>query len=265
MASPPFSISESLPGDSDIVSQHPVNARAFRDTVESWLLVNHNVQGRHDVIGLDVAATPSGVASVTKLWADTAGDLRSLYGASGVARYVGLPPGAIIDYAGATEPEGWLFPYGQAVSRTTYAVLFAVIGTAFGVGDGSTTFNLPDYRGRVGAGQDDMGGSSANRLTGLTGGVNGDTFAAVGGAEGHILTIAQLPVVTPSGTIVSTVTGGTQGGSASGFHQSEGVSTGPYTTTPITVTSTFTGTPFGSGTTHNNVQPTIIVNKLIKT
>lgn len=58
-----------------------------------------------------------------------------------------VPPGVVFPYAGPTPPTGWLLCDGSAVSRTTYARLFAAIGTVYGVGDGSTTFNLPDLRG----------------------------------------------------------------------------------------------------------------------
>ena len=105
---------------------------------------------------------------------------------------IGTPIGGGMDYWGATAPTGWLFCYGQNVSRTTYVKLFTAIGTLHGVGDGSTTFTLPDKRGRASFGKDDMGGTSANRLTGLSGGINGDTLGGVGGAETHILTDAQL-------------------------------------------------------------------------
>ncbi len=57
--------------------------------------------------------------------------------------------GTVLDFAGTTAPDGWLMCFGQAVSRTTYANLFAKIGTIYGAGDGSTTFNLPDCRGRA--------------------------------------------------------------------------------------------------------------------
>jgi len=65
-----------------------------------------------------------------------------------------MPTGVVTMYGGATAPTGWLLCQGQAVSRTTYAALFAAIGTNFGTGDGSTTFNLPDMRevAPVGAG-----------------------------------------------------------------------------------------------------------------
>lgn len=62
------------------------------------------------------------------------------------------PAGAIMQYAGATEPTDWLFCDGREVSRTVFSQLFAAIGTLYGAGDGSTTFNLPDLRDRVAVG-----------------------------------------------------------------------------------------------------------------
>lgn len=100
---------------------------------------------------------------------------------------VSLPAGMLAPFAGASAPSGWLLCGGQAVSRTTFAALFAVIGTAYGAGDGSTTFNLPDLRGRVAAGKDDMGGSAANRLTNAGAGITGTTLGASGGDQNHSL------------------------------------------------------------------------------
>lgn len=163
-----------------------------------------------------------------------------------------VPVGAISDFAGTSAPTGWLLCYGQAISRTTYDDLFAVIATTFGVGDGSTTFNLPDLRGRVSAGQDDMGGTSANRLTGTSGGVDGDTFGATGGAETHTLTEAEMPSHdhnAPTGTNFSSYVGGAGLGVGSRqFTGERGVATDST----------------GGSSAHNNVQPTIILNKIIK-
>ncbi len=165
------------------------------------------------------------------------------------------PTGSTLPYAGLTEPTGWLFCYGQAVSRTTYASLFAIISTTYGVGDGSTTFNLPDIRGRVVAGQDDMGGSSANRLTGLSGGVDGDTLGGTGGVESHTLAVSEMPAHTHPGSL------GRAANSAIGTSNS--------------ATSANTGglgfnqelqiASQGGGSAHNNVQPTIVLNYIIKT
>lgn len=105
-------------------------------------------------------------------------DIYAVDGA-GVDHPLMLPAGLIMPYGGAGTPNGYLLCHGQAVSRTTYARLFSVISTTFGVGDGSTTFNVPDMRGRVPLGQDDMGGSSADRVTDA----QADSIAGAGGAE----------------------------------------------------------------------------------
>jgi microcystin-dependent protein len=168
-----------------------------------------------------------------------------------------LPAGMIVPYCGTAAPTGWLLSYGQAISRTTYAVLFTAIGTTFGVGDGSTTFNVPDMRGRVAAGQDDMGGTSANRLTGQSGGVNGDTFGAVGGSEVHDLSEDEIPSHNHNyGTGVSLRVATTQ---------SINIGTGPAVDVDGgSGVDTITGST-GGGDSHNNVQPTIVLNYIIKT
>ena len=91
-----------------------------------------------------------------------------------------VPIGAILAYSGASAPSGWVLCDGAAISRTTYATLFANIGTNFGAGDGSTTFNVPDLRGRVIVGKDDMGGAAAARVTTGGEGLNGASLAAAG-------------------------------------------------------------------------------------
>lgn len=89
---------------------------------------------------------------------------------------LGTPPGVIFPYAGSSAPGGFLMCNGQAVSRTTYATLYSVIGTTYGAGNGSTTFNVPDLRGRVPAGTNSLGGSDSNRLS--------NTFNSLGGTGG---------------------------------------------------------------------------------
>lgn len=159
-----------------------------------------------------------------------------------------MPAGSVLAYAGSAAPNGWLLAYGQAVSRTTYAALFAAISTTYGVGDGSTTFNLPDLRGRAVAGKDNMGGTSANRLTGLSGGVDGDVLGGTGGLETHTLTIAQMPAHTHTTANILTTAGSGRLQTGSSWSAQ-------------TLTSNSTG---GDGA-HNNVQPTIILNYIIKT
>jgi microcystin-dependent protein len=94
-----------------------------------------------------------------------------------------LPIGALMAFAGASAPPRWLLCAGQAVSRNSYSALFAVISTAYGAGDGSSTFNLPDLRGRAAFGLDSMGGTAAGRVT--TGGsaISGATLGASGGNQ----------------------------------------------------------------------------------
>lgn len=177
-----------------------------------------------------------------------------------------VPAGMMAPYAGATAPTGWLLCFGQAVSRTTYAALFAVLSTTYGSGDGSTTFNLPDLRGRVIAGQDDMGGTSANRLTGLTDGVNGDILGGTGGLQSNTLTEAQMPAhkhasgnlyktnfdVGVYGSTTTGVPGTADWAHDAGFGSTNG------TWQPWTQT-------VGSSAAHNNVQPTIVLNYIVKT
>jgi len=92
----------------------------------------------------------------------------------------GLPAGlGPIAWPTNTAPAGWILCYGQAISRAAYAGLYAVIGDTFGNGDGVTTFNVPDKRGRVGLGKDNMGGVSANRVTNAA----ADTIGSSAGAE----------------------------------------------------------------------------------
>ena len=73
--------------------------------------------------------------------------------------------GIMVPFAGSSAPSGWALCFGQAVLRSTYAALFTAIGTTYGAGDGSTTFNLPDMRGRVAVGLDNIGGTSSARLS----------------------------------------------------------------------------------------------------
>jgi len=77
-----------------------------------------------------------------------------------------LPAGAVQFHAGSTAPAGWLKANGAAISRAAYAALFAAIGTTYGVGDGSTTFNLPDLRGEFARGWDDGRGIDTSRALG---------------------------------------------------------------------------------------------------
>lgn len=189
-----------------------------------------------------------------------------------------VPPGTVLPFAGSSAPSGYLLCYGQAVSRTTYAALFAAIGTAYGVGDTTTTFNLPDLRGRVIAGKDDMGGSAASRLTSATITSGATTLGNVGGAETETASVSGTASVTgtTSGTLAVSATGtsgapsdtsGLAGTGAGGYAPSN-THTHDLTvagTTTGTLSLTGTGTISGTSTTTTNVQPSIILNYIIRT
>lgn len=203
-------------------------------------------------IGTVTDATPDTLARTTILQSSNA-DAAVNWGAGTKTIFCTIPAVATWDIgdikatARASASAGWLMAYGQAISRTTYAVLFAEISTTYGVGDGSTTFNVPDLRGRVIAGQDDMGGSSANRLTSP---IDGDTLGASGGAESHTLDVTEIPAHTHDAQYASV-------SSAGSAYEDIGARSDDATPLGITTSST------GGGGAHNNVQPTIILNYMI--
>ena len=137
--------------------------------------------------------------------------------------------GMMSAFAGASAPSGWLLCQGQAISRTTYASLFNAIGTNYGTGDGSTTFNLPNMQGQVPAG---IGGTLALTL--------GQEFGEVS----HTLTIPEMP--SHNHQVKSTGSGAT------------GYASAGYNTYGDVTSST------GGGSSHNNVQPSLGVNWIIK-
>lgn len=169
-----------------------------------------------------------------------------------------LLPGELRMYAGAAAPTGWLLCNGAAVSRTGFAQLFAVIGTTYGVGDGSTTFNVPDTRSRVpvGAGQ---GGGLSNRVLGTT-----------GGEENHVLSVGEMP---------AHAHGVNDPQHAHGVFRSDLAYNGPDVPSInmrtvnaagafIATTTVGTGISIlnnGSGVGHNVMQPWLAVNYIIKT
>lgn len=175
-----------------------------------------------------------------------------------------VPSGLVAPYAGTVAPTGWLFCFGQSVLRADYPSLFSAIGTTYGTVDGSH-FTMPDIRGRVIAGQDDMGGVSANRITGAYGGINGDTLGDTGGAEAVTLTIAEMPLhghpfrlsVDSTTTPAQKTTGGFLIDTLSQANQVA------YTGTPSAATGEQIGGTGGSDP-HANIQPTIILNYMIK-
>jgi microcystin-dependent protein len=112
-----------------------------------------------------------------------------------------IPSGAIMPYAGASAPTGFLLCDGSAVSRTTYAALFAVLGNTHGQGDGSTTFNIPDYRGRFLRGTDDMGTGAG--AAGRDPDAAGRTAMNTGGNAGNNVGSVQADATAKNGLTIT--------------------------------------------------------------
>ena len=167
----------------------------------------------------------------------------------GDAALNGWYPGDLKETVRSAVDPGWLLCYGQAVSRTTYADLFDAIGTNFGAGDGTTTFNLPDFRGRSPLGRDNMGGSSANRVTAAAADLV--TSSGNGGAETHILTTTEMPAHTHGNNLGHTPVSRADIGA--------GAFIGVISTIDVNAATTSTG----SGGAHNNMHPYQTVNVLI--
>lgn len=206
-----------------------------------------------------------------------------------------VPSGVILPFAGVSAPSGYLLCDGSEVSRSTYSTLFTAISTAYGAGNGTTTFNVPDMRGRV-----PVGKTSAGTFP---------TLGATGGEETHNLIVGEMPshahsesavsAGTPSGTVVAASAGtpsgtihvlviGTGGIAASHFNTSTtGAAAGDANSANDIATATFTGAVMGAhghtfsgtalpthshtinntggGAAHNNLQPYVVVNYIIKT
>ena len=289
------------------------------------------------ILSMNSGSTPPSVTAPFMFWADTSTGWMKQRNAGDTA-WVNLwrlgsadPVGKQSPYAGRVAPPGYLMCYGQAVSRTTYADLYAVmcpvIGTftvtiaspavftlnahgmsdgdrvrlfttgalptglsantdyyvlwaatntfqlsatrggaaintsgtqsgahtvqffGYGAGDGSTTFNLPDKRGRTSVGRDDMGGSVAGRLTVAGSGIYASALGANGGAETHTLTAAQIPAHTHPASDTAGATGSDTGGGKAFVGTNAAASTGANT---------------GGGGAHNNTQPSEVDNWIIK-
>jgi microcystin-dependent protein len=164
---------------------------------------------------------------------------------AGAYRLLGLKnrTGVVEPFAGTTAPAGSLLCYGQAVSRTDYVGLFTVIGTTYGTGDGSTTFNVPDLRGAVAGGKSNMGGVDRGNLTG------GATLGAAFGSQSQVAITNSLGTPTTGGpSDTQTVQAGSGVAVASINHNhSANVSVN------------------GTSGAFSIVQPTIVLNYVIKT
>ena len=178
--------------------------------------------------------------------------------------------GRIDQFAGSTAPFGSVLCYGQAISRALYPYLYVAIGTTYGVGDGSTTFNVPDYRGRTSFGLDNMGGTPAGRLTGSdTGNIaSPTTLGSTGGEENHTVLTAEMPTHTHTATVTDPTHGhswtdpdGCQSGGAPGGGNNGATRQTNLSATGISVSNANAG----GGGAHNTTPPAMVCNWIIKT
>ena len=158
-----------------------------------------------------------------------------------------LPSGVIFPFAGQTAPDGYLLCAGQEGSRTEFIELFATIGELYGAGDGSTTFNLPDLRGRIPLGKDNMNNISADRIVNE----QADSLGGNAGTENHTLTIDELA---SHSHVVNNIMGySTQFSGVGGNYPNASPSPDPSTTTTS-----------GGNQPHNNMPPYLTLNYIIK-
>jgi len=221
------------PEDNGEVSRQKLNdnfaslENDLEETVnEGAPLATDSTKGR-----VKLSAAPADAAEPTAVGDN---DPRMLSGEQKTA-FAGLT-GAVLPYAGASAPTGFLLCDGAAVSRSTYSELFSVIGTTYGVGDGDTTFNLPNLKGRVPVGLD----AAQTEF---------DALGETGGAKTHTLTTAQIPSHTHSVPYHPT---GTNGGYSGSSPSTLPTNTGAQ------------GGAAGGGEAHNNLQPYIALNYVIK-
>jgi microcystin-dependent protein len=160
-----------------------------------------------------------------------------------------LPVGSLVDWGGSGDPAdiNWLLADGRAISRTAYPLLFTALGTTYGAGDGSTTFNIPDLRGRVSIGPDNMGTAQgdAGRIP------SNDARGNTDGAATHTLSISEIPSHDHGLRRHTNLSPSALGGN---------------TAAPVGAGDTSAGVTFttGGGGAHNNLQPYQVINKIIR-
>jgi len=170
-----------------------------------------------------------------------------------------LPTGIIIPFGSDTPPTGFLLCDGSAVSRATFAGLFAVIGTSYGVGDGGTTFNLPNLQGRIPQGKDSVqtefdtlgetGGAKETTLTADQVPVHKHILRGSGGGTSAITLSNDGPDSSSGGGIGTIIPSASSGGGTRGVQENTGVD----------------NTTISANAAHSNMPPYQVVNYIIQT
>jgi microcystin-dependent protein len=208
---------------------------------------------------------------VTYIHATTEFILHSVYGNN-----FNIPIGGLMPFIMTTAPNSsFVFPSGQAISRTTYSTLFAGVGTTYGSGDGSTTFNVIDLRGRVPAGVDNMNGSAASRIGSVVtdnGTIVGSTLGSTGGQSTHVQTSGEMAAHshTFTGDAMAPHTHTHNGAAAYTGNQGGGGSNATGNGAGASTSSDSAGTPTGGNSTSGAstamawLQHTIMTNYILR-
>jgi microcystin-dependent protein len=227
-----------------LVLTDPVNGT----TVDAALHANNNTALKAVVNGgIDNSNVSGSAGIVLSKWGQSGaatGNVPVWTGAAWVAQGGAVPTGALVAWSTNSAPTGYLICDGSSQLRASFAALFAVIGVTYGSVDG-THFNVPDLKNRVPVGRN-------------SGQVEFDTLGETGGETSHTLTVAEMP---------SHAHGGVTGGSASYFTNTGGARDTPTSgsTFSFAASHTHTITAEGGGAGHNNLQPYLVINYIIKT
>lgn len=190
-----------------------------------------------------------------------------------------VPTGAVMPHAGSVAPSGWLLCDGSEQSEAAYPDLAALLTTTYGSA-ANGMFRVPDLRGRVVAGLDGMGGTDTNRLTSLTMSPDGNTSGATGGDESHTLSLSEIPAhghaisgsigggehshrvdgdwrtwLSPSGTLASRSAVESYGSANAIYTRTDGAHSHAFS---------LNANDSGGGAAHPSVQPTMVMNYIIK-
>jgi len=218
------------------------------------------------------SATSSGWYKTADGWGFSIGGVMVAEFTAGGLSTGGMFVGMIFDWTGSNTPPLCVLPYGQTLSRTTYARLWAFAqveiangNTLYNNGNGSTTFGIPDMRGRVRATKDNMGGAAASRLTATYFGTSAETLGAVGGLQSNNVILTHNHSITDTGHVHVAGPADRIVGNANGDHTPGAVGSpnGLINMSSFNTNSAQTGIVInnaGSTSAHNIVQPTIITN-----
>ena len=211
--------------------------------VTSFVQSQHNHQ--NGAGGAQLSAAAMSASGITDNWVLSALSGQAQWADANIG---GVPAGGGALWFGSASPSGWLLCDGRTVNRQSFSALFNAIGTQYNTGgESSSDFRLPDTRGRVLMGLDNMGGTSANRVTATV----ADTLGGSGGAESHILTASEIAEHTHPVAYDDNSSGG--GNDKDVLHN--------WTMSSDTAESG----PNVGGNAHNNLQPFMAINLIIKT